>query len=279
VLVTEEFKKKAFSGKYGECLADINQAYNRLAEDRDLMLVAGSGSMHAGRYCQVDGVTVSQSLGSKVVVIDRFQKELQYDFLLVLKEMLGDDLAGVILNAVPASFMEELRYQITPFLESKGVKMLGVLPQDPVLGSIKVRDLAGRIDGKQLEPGGEDRIVENFLIGTMQVENFLTHFKKTRNAAVIVGGDRSDVQLVALEGNCACLVLTGNLYPNDIIQTRAEVLEIPLIMVREDTYTVAKKMEHVIATHKLRDEVKYKEAAQLVGNRLDMEHLRQVLGV
>ena len=52
-------------------------------------------------------------------------------------------------------------------------------------------------------------MVENFLIGTMQVENFLTHFKKHRNSAVIVGGDRSDVQLVALEGDCPCLILTG----------------------------------------------------------------------
>ena len=82
-------------------------------------------------------------------------------------------------------------------------------------------------------------MVENFLIGTMQVENFMTHFRKHKNSAVIVGGDRSDVQLVALEGNCPCLVLTGNLYPNDIILTRSEVLSIPIVVVRDDTFTVA----------------------------------------
>ena len=61
-----------------------------------------------------------------------------------------------------------------------------------------------------------DRLVLNFLIGTMQVENFLTFFKRQKDVAVLCGGDRADLQLVALEGGCAALILTGNLYPNDM---------------------------------------------------------------
>jgi len=87
------------------------------------------------------------------------------------------------------------------------------------------------------------------------------------------------VQLVALEGDCPCLVLTGNLYPNDIILTRSEVLETPIIMVREDTYSVAKKMETILSRHKLRDAIKIRQGADLVAKRLDFAAIRQGLGI
>jgi len=94
-----------------------------------------------------------------------------------------------------------------------------------------------------------------------------------------VGGDRSDVQLVALEGDSPCLVLTGNLYPNDIILTRSEVLEIPIIVVRDDTFSVAKKMEAILQRHKLRDIIKIKQGAQLVSSNIDFERIKKGLGL
>ena len=109
--------------------------------------------------------------------------------------------------------------------------------------------------------------------------DLMTHFRRQKNSAIIVGGDRSDVHLVALEGDSPCLVLTGNLYPNDIILTRSEVLEIPIIVVREDTYTVAKKMETLLMRHKLRDEIKIRQGAQLINANLDFATLKSELGL
>ena len=61
-----------------------------------MTLVAGSGSMYSGKYCNVDGVSVVKSLGIKAIVIDRFEKELKYDYLAVMREQLGDQLLGVV---------------------------------------------------------------------------------------------------------------------------------------------------------------------------------------
>lgn len=280
VLVTQEFKVRAFGGKCGDLMADISDGYQALSQDKDVMLVAGSGSMYSGKYCGVDGVNVVKKLGLKCVVIDRYVKELNYDYLAKLGEELGDALIGVILNDIPSGVREEVDNLIVPFLERVGVPVLGIIPKDPLMGAIKVDDLAQRMGGKVISAGHKaDRVVENFLIGTMQVENFMTHFRKNKNAAIIVGGDRSDVQLVALEGNCPCLVLTGNLYPNDIILTRSEVLEIPIIMVREDTYTVAKRMESILERHKLRDIIKIKQGAQLVASNVDVGAIKKAVGL
>jgi BioD-like phosphotransacetylase family protein len=197
-----------------------------------------------------------------------------------LKEALGDRLMGVILNDITPHFLDEAENFIAPFLDRAGVKVLGIIPRDPLMGAIKVADLAERLGGKVVSASHKaERIVESFLIGTMQVENSLTHFRRNKNAAVIVGGDRSDVQLVALEGDSPCLVLTGNLYPNDIILTRSEVLEIPIIVVRDDTFSVAKKMESILQRHKLRDIIKIKQGAQLVSSNIDFEDIKKGLGL
>ncbi|MBU1247231.1 MAG: phosphotransacetylase family protein [Proteobacteria bacterium] len=280
VVVTHDFKVAAFSKACDGHLPRIVESYKKLEAGRDLMLLAGSGSMYSGKYCGVDGITVVRELGVKAVVIDRFQKDLKYDYLVVMKEALGDQLAGVILNDIPPAFMEEVQSQIAPFLESRGVKVVGIIPSDTTMGTITVTDLADRLGGKIVSAhANADRIVERFLIGTMQVENFMTHFRKHKNSAVIVGGDRSDVQLVALEGDCPCLILTGNLYPNDIILTRSEVLKTPIIIAREDTFTVAKKMEATLSRHKLRETIKIEQGAKLIAQHLDVEYLKGELGL
>ncbi len=280
VVVDQDFKMKAFTGKCEDLMPRIKSAYEELGKDKDVMIVAGSGSMYSGKYCGVDGISVVKNLGINAIVIDRYVKELNYDYLIAMKELLGEQLLGVLLNDIPPVFKEELDSLLHPFLESKGIKVLGKIPSDPLMGAIKVADLADRLGGKIITAQDKsERVVENFLIGTMQVENFMTHFRKSKKSAIIVGGDRSDVQLVALEGQCQCLVLTGNLYPNDIIMTRAEVLEVPIVVVRDDTFTVAKKMEAILSRHKLRDVIKIQHGSQLVSSIIDFQYMKESLGI
>ena len=280
IIASHDFQVKAFRNQTGDVMGMIRDAYEKVAAGKDVTLVGGSGGMHTGKYCNADGVRVVRELGLKAVVIDRYSKELNYDYLLVLREQLGDHLAGVILNDVAQNFLDETHTLIAPFLRDRGIRVLGIIPKDPLMAAIKVSDLADRLGGKVISAHHKaDRIVESFLIGTMQVENFMTHFRRQKNSAIIVGGDRSDVHLVALEGDSPCLVLTGNLYPNDIILTRSEVLEIPIIVVREDTYTVAKKMETLLMRHKLRDAIKIRQGAQLINANLDFGVLMEQLGL
>lgn len=280
VLVDQDFKVRAFRGQCDNLMPIIEKNYQQLCKGKDVIIVSGSGSMYSGRYCGLDGVSMVKALNLNAVVIDRFNKELNYDFLTVLKDELGENMLGAILNDIPPAFNEELNSMLIPFLESKKIKILGVIPKDPLMGAIKVSDLSSRLGGRIISaPDKADKVVENFVIGTMQVENFMLHFKKSRRSAVIVGGDRSDVHLVALEGNTQCLVLTGNLYPNDIILTRSEVLGIPIILVREDTYTVARQMDTILSRHKLRDAIKIQHGSQLVNTALDYQYIRQATGL
>jgi hypothetical protein len=281
VLVTQDFMHKVFSqGPCQDHTGNILKAYRTISKGKDVTLVGGSGGfLHSGLYACMDGVTVAKALDVPVIIVDRCTHEMNYDILLAIKERMGDMMLGCVLSDVPGHYLEEVTGVLVPFLNGRGVPVLGLMPHDRLLGSVTVHVLAERLGGKIIAGAHKaDSVAESFLIGTMQVENFLTHFRKHQNAAVILGGDRSDLQLVAIEGRSACLVLTGNLYPNDIILARAENAEVPIMVVREDTYTVARRMDALLARHKLRDPGKFKQASQLVAAHLDMATIRRGLG-
>jgi BioD-like phosphotransacetylase family protein len=280
VLVNQDFQMRIFAGAGEDFMPGIARAYAALSRGRDLTLVCGTNHCLSGKYCGLDGVRIARELGLKVLLLDRLGDRVNLDEILALKETFGDALAGVVINDVPVSFMEEIDSVIRPFLKRNGVRVIGVIPRDMLMGAIRAHELADGLGGKLVASASKaDGMVENFLIGTMQVENFITYFRRNPHAAVIVGGDRADIQLVAIEGNCPCLVLTGNLFPNDIILSRANTLNVPIIMVRQDTYKVAKRMESLLNRHKMRDVMKIRQGVELVGNNLNFDAIREELGL
>jgi len=277
VLITHDLRMQVFSEGCPDMLGEIKDAYETLSRDKDVMLICGSGSfLHSGKVCHAAGIDIVQELDSRVILVDRFFNEFYYDYILSAHEHLGDKMLGFILNSVPESRMENVNELLIPLLEDRGIHHLGTIKEDPILNSITIGDLSRSLGGKIITGLNQERkMIQNFLIGTMQVENFMTYFKKNKDAAIIVGGDRSDLQLVALEGKCPCLILTGNLYPNDIILTRAEALEIPIITVRDDTYTVAKNMENILSSIKVRDDFKILHGEKLIQSHLDLGTIKK----
>lgn len=280
VMVNQDFKVQAFQTGVPDQLPKIKKAYEKLSAGRQAMLLCGSGGMLTGRYCNLSGMRLVKELGLKTVIVDRLEKDIKYNTLATYKDTLGDNMVGAILNDVPSGYMAEVEGLIKPFLERIGIPVLGIVPRDKLMGAISVTELAERLSARVVSAQEKcSHMVEKFLIGSMQVENFMTYMRRQKNAAVIVGGDRADVQLVALEASCPCLVLTGNLYPNDIILSRADSLGIPVLLVRDDTYTVAQRMEFVLSRHKFRDAVKIRQAAQLVAGTLDFSAIREALEI
>ncbi len=279
VVITRDFHMRTFLEDCDTLLSGISSSYKKLSADKDLMLLGGAGSfLHTGRYCGVDGVTVAQTLGAKVLLVDRYRQECNYDYLAAAKDAMGDDLAGVVLNDVPEHFREEAETLISPFLMRRGVNVLGIIPHDPIMSAVRAGDLARALGGRMVSMSNHaNNLVVHFLIGTMQVENFVTFFRRQKDVAVLCGGDRADLQLVALEGGCAALVLTGNLYPNDIILAKAEDKGVPVIVVRDDTFSVAKKMEHMLAREKLRDSSRVEYGVKLVHRAMNMAALTKAL--
>ena len=158
--------------------------------------------------------------------------------------------------------------------------MLGLLPKDPVLHSVTVKELAEAVGGEFLS-GAEagEEMVENFVVGAMGVEYALRYFRRTPRKCVITGGDRSDIQLAALETPTRCLVLTGDLRPSHTVLARAEELGVPVLLVKEDTLGTVTTIDEMLGKLRVREPKKIAHAIEQFEANLELAKLDRALGL
>ncbi len=270
-------------GCRGECPGldqKILTAFEIVSKGKDVVLIGGAGTLESGTSFNISGYNLIERLNASALLVDHYDEEFYLDALLSVKERLGKRLLGAVMNRVQAGYLDKLEELIAPFLERKGIPVLGILPDDPVLGSVMIGDVVDALAGDVLCCRNKlDGLVEHFLIGGMQVDRALEYIRKTRNNAVIVGGDRADVQLAAIEAMTQCLILTGNLYPNEIVVARAELRGVPIVVVRGDTYSVAKKVEELSRKLRLRENEKVYYGIRLMEEKVNFESLYEALGI
>ena len=280
VVLTQELTVKSYLKDTKGLMPKIVKSFDHLSKDKDIMLVGGYGSIYTGSFLDLQGLKVIKRLNSKVVIVVKYEGEYIADYVLQARKDLKERFLGVILNKITRDYMKSVDEYVKPFFKRKGIDILGIIPHDSILGSITVEELNEMLGGKVLCCHDKlDNLVENFLIGAMQVDKASEYFKKIRNNAVIVGGDRSDIQLSALESGSVCLILTGELYPSEIIISRAEEKNVPLLVVREDTYSIAKKLEKLSMRLRLRDKSKVERGMSLVSGNINFPLLYDKLGV
>jgi uncharacterized protein len=280
VVLTQELTVKAYQKDMKGLLGKITKSYQRLSKDKDIMIVGGSGSIYSWSVLGISGIKVIRRLNAKAVIVVKYEGEYCIDYILQAKKDLGDHFIGVIFNKVTPEYKQGVEDYVVPFLKRKEIDIIGILPHDPLVGSITVEELNEMLGGKVLCCHDKlSNLVEHFLIGAMQVDRATEYFKRTKNNAVIVGGDRADIQSSAIESGTECLVLTGELYPGEIIIARAEQKEIPIIVVRDDTYSVAKKLEKLSVRLRLRDKAKVAHGMDLVMQNVNFPLLYKKLGL
>jgi len=280
VVVTQELIYKGYLKDVKGLLGKIVKSYQRISADKDILVVSGSGSIYTGSVLGIPGYQVIQRLNAQVIIVVKYEGEYIVDYIVQAKKDLKNKFLGVILNKVTHEYRQGVDEYIVPFLRRKGVDIIGILPHDSILGSITVEELSDILGGKVLCCHDKlDNLVEHFLIGAMQVDRAIEYFKKTRKNAVIVGGDRADIQLSAIESGTKCLVLTGDLYPSEIIISRAEQKDIPILVVRDDTYMVAKKVQRLSVRLRLRDKAKVTHGIEQVIKNVNFPVLYEKLGI
>lgn len=280
VVLTQDIIVKGYLKDVKGLMGKISRSYELLSEDKDVMVIGGYGSIYSGGVLGISGLKVIKRLKAKVIIVVKYEGDYCVDYILEARRALSDSLIGIILNKVTEEFKQGIEEWIVPFLKRRGVEILGILPHDPVVGSVTVGELTEML-GAKVVSGRKclDNLVEHFLIGAMQVDKAIEYFRRVRNNAVIVGGDRADMQLSAIESGTQCLVLTGDLYPNEIIMARARQRGVAVIVVRDDTYSVAKKVERLSIRLRLRDKAKVAHGIGLVMENVNFPLLYEKLGI
>lgn len=244
------------------------------AQGEDLVLLEGPGSLEEGHLFGLALPQVAEIVDASILLIARLRSPLVIDSLLVAKEKLGDRLLGVLINDIPPAEYDSVAEVIQPFLESRQIPVLGLLPSNQLLRSVSVGELVHQLKAEVLcRPDRLDLMVEQLTIGAMNVNSALKYFRKANNMAVITGGDRTDIQLAALETSTQCLILTGHFPPSPLILSRAEDLEVPILSVDLDTLTTVEIVDQAFGQVRLHEAIKVQCVDQMMAKHFDIQRL------
>ncbi|MEE8442969.1 MAG: DRTGG domain-containing protein [Dehalococcoidia bacterium] len=189
-----------------------------------------------------------EALEAKVILLVRYSPGLRIEEVLNGARSLGSRLLGVVVNGVLRYRTHAARTVLVGPLEEQGISVLGVLPESRCVGTgVTVGQIAEHLGGEflLLEEKG-DQLVDHLMIGGLGLDNGALYFGQSETKAVIVRGDRPDVQMAALGTPTRCLVLTGGHQPIQYIQYEAKESGVPVILVRGDTVATAKALETLL---------------------------------
>jgi BioD-like phosphotransacetylase family protein len=259
----------------------VRQAFEACCSGADVTVVSGTGeALTRGSSIGLNGVQAAEMLDAKVLLVGKCESLLDADPIIACHQALGDRLLGVILNLVPPREQERVWDIVVPCLEQMGMSVLGLLPRDPILHSVSVRELAEATGARFLcGRDSAEELVENFVVGAMGADRALRYFRRTPRKCVITGGDRSDIQLAALETPTRCLILTGDLPPSHTVVARAEDLGVPMLLSRDDTLTTVATIEEMLGKMRVREPRKIEHAIEQFEAHLELAKLDKALGL
>jgi BioD-like phosphotransacetylase family protein len=282
IIVTPSTLRNRLKGLDEEDLIQKIQARaEKVSKGKDLLLLEGGGSLREGYAMGLSNLHVAQVLGAPALVIVPYRGEMRLvDDVLTARFRLGEQLLGVILNMVPDEGREFLNEYAVPFLEAKGITVLGALPSVPRLSALSVGELAELLEAEVLtENLDPEALAESLTVGAMTAEAALSRFRRYQNKAVITGGDRTDIQLAALETSTVVMILTGHLHPSPLIIKQAEQLGVPILLVKDNTMETVNQIEEAHGKTRLGQPEKLDTFLKLLKENTELGEIYAALGL
>lgn len=259
----------------------IEDAARKAGTGKDVLLLEGGGSLRMGYALGLSTPFVAEMLGATVLAVVKYNGRLHLlDDTLTAQFRLGERLLGVVLNRVPKEELDFVQTQAVSFLEERGIAVLGVLVERPSLAAISVGELIDTLNAKVLtDVVRREALISNLMVGAMGAEEALSRFRIHQNKAVITGGDRTDVQLAALETSTVALVLSGNLRPSAGVIQRANELGVTVLLVPTNTLETVEAIEKVFGKTRLGQAEKLARFEALMAEHFDYPRFFKMLGL
>ncbi|HOM72167.1 MAG TPA: AAA family ATPase [Armatimonadota bacterium] len=271
-----------------ELIDSITGAFERISSGIDIMLVEGTGHAGVGSVFDMSNGDVAKLLGTKVILVSSGGIGRPIDEIMLNKALFdqqGVEIIGVIVNKVQAEKYDKVNKMVRKGLVRKGMEVLGVMPYRPVLSSPTIEQLMHDINGELLSgKAGLRNVAGRMVIGAMPPHEALNYFSK--DALLITPGTREDLILAAMSscvvgiGRHHCvsgIILTGGTAPHHNVMDLIKRTWLPVILVEEDTFTVATKIDRLIVKIRAEDRDKIQATENLVEEFIDIKRLLELL--
>lgn len=278
IVYSPTFVESAIRGREtaAELETRLETAFDTLSADHEELFVEGADTIWTGGVVDLTDPDIADLFDARVTLLATYENARDVDEVLAAADAFGDRCDGVIFNGVADSRFDDVDSDVASFLERRGIPVRGVLPRLQELSGVSIDELADELGASVLvEPEDEsEHLIERFLVGAMSGETALSHFRRTKDAAVITGGDRSDLQTAALEApGVKAIVLTGGYEPSGAILGKAAERGVPVLLVNADTLTAVERAEAVVRSGRVRDEETISLMESLLVEHADVDAL------
>ena len=266
---------QADDGLTPEILDDIKSAFNQVSEEADLTLIEGSSGLSLR-----DTKQIVDTLEAKVLVVAPYQTDLSDSQLKPWTNALGDRLAGFVINGLTKYQNTQAKTKLLPSMESEGLVSFGVIPEDRRLLSATADQVAAHLEGRFVV-GEEfsDALVEHFMVGGWTMDAGDLYFGLNENKAVVVRGDRPDMQMSALTTPTSCLVCTQGIDPIEYVIYEAEQEEVAVMVVETDTLTTMASLNNLMEGTAFDHQLKLSRFSELIDEYVNLDALYRSLDV
>lgn len=224
----------------------VQEMVAHLGKGRDILFIEGGRNMMYGTSVHLDSISIAKYLGGRLIVVVSGGEGTIVDDIAFLKEDIDTkdvDLAGVIINKVHD--IQDFKDVHLGAIEEMGVKVLGIVPYAREMTHVTVQYLADSLFAKVVTgERGLNNKVKNVFVGALAGDAAQRNplFQKD-NKLIITPGDRHDMILAALDADTAAIVLTCNVLPPTRILSMASEKGIPVLLMPQDTFLVAKMID------------------------------------
>jgi BioD-like phosphotransacetylase family protein len=276
LLTDESWRQKEPSHILKEC----RELSASLSEGKDILIMMGSRHIFFDDASwPVPDMSLVTELVADFVLINRFRKSSNSIYsILFAYSLLKDLMKGVIINRVVPEKMQEVRDQLIPSLSNKGIQTASAVAEDPVLSLWSLREIREVLHGEVLW-GAEhlDRPVGRMTVGSTPLRGGSLLFKRVYNKIVFLDGLPSDreTEPPASSESVAGIVLTSGIKPPPQIIEAAAAENIPLLLVKEDTFAVRERLEQNPHNLSSKDESKVLHFTELMDQDGSLARLLQ----
>ena len=269
---------EAWRGLSPSTTESIVTAFGQMADNAGAVIIEGPPAATPQGQPLPLAANLAEVLDAQIVALVRHQPDLQIEESIAPLKALGDRLLGVVLNGVPRYRGHTAQSSLIPALEAEGLRVLGSVPEARCMLGVTVSQFVDHVKGTFLM-GDEkrDQLVDHVMIGGLVLDSGIDYFDRYQKKAVIVRGDRPDIQMAALATPTRCLVLTGGHHPIQYVEYEAQEEEVPLVVVESDTLTTARSLDSLFGGVTVHHPDKADCYADLLSESIDLEPLYTAL--
>ncbi len=258
---------------FADSVAQASGALSVVSGQADHVIVEAAGAMSAQ-----DTTKLVDAFDAKVVVVVGYRPEVTASALSPWTDSLNGRLSGVIVNSVTRYAGNTVAEGLAPSLAEAGLTHLGSIPEDRTLLGVSVGQLADHLGGRFVVDDPDTSIlVERHQVGGMGLDPSKLRFAAESDNAIIVRGDRPDIQMSALSVPVTCLVLTAGIDPIEYVKYEAERVNVPVMVVETDTTATMDALEGLVEGASFDHLRKLERFADLVEQHVDLAAITAAL--